>query len=83
MNQRSSLAIPEEGSMIPAMDEEKRSPANAEARRSGVSTRSVAIVDNRIDSRDLFVASREIIIGHGEDQYRLRLTSQNKLILTK
>jgi len=26
---------------------------------------------------------REIIIGHGEETYRLRLTSQNKLILTK
>jgi hemin uptake protein HemP len=26
---------------------------------------------------------REIIIAHGEDAYRLRLTSQSKLILTK
>ena len=38
---------------------------------------------NRIDSRELFAAEREIIIAHGEDNYRLRLTSQNKLILTK
>jgi hemin uptake protein HemP len=38
---------------------------------------------NRIDSRALFAAEREIIINHGEDSYRLRLTSQNKLILTK
>lgn len=38
---------------------------------------------NRINSRDLFAAEREIIIAHGEDKYRLRLTSQNKLILTK
>ena len=38
---------------------------------------------NRLDSRDLFAAEREIIIAHGEDTYRLRLTSQNKLILTK
>lgn len=38
---------------------------------------------NRLDSRDLFVTEREIIIAHGEDNYRLRLTSQNKLILTK
>ena len=28
-------------------------------------------------------AEREIIIAHGDDAYRLRLTSQNKLILTK
>ena len=38
---------------------------------------------NRIESRELFAVEREIIIAHGEDTYRLRLTSQNKLILTK
>ncbi|MGN1285192.1 MAG: hemin uptake protein HemP [Bradyrhizobium sp.] len=38
---------------------------------------------NRLDSRELFAAEREIIIVHGEEHYRLRLTSQNKLILTK
>jgi hemin uptake protein HemP len=38
---------------------------------------------NRVDSRELFATEREIIIAHGEDNYRLRLTSQNKLILTK
>ena len=46
-------------------------------------TRSVTVNGNRIDSRDLFAVEREIIIAHGEDSYRLRLTSQNKLILTK
>lgn len=45
--------------------------------------RSVAVVGHRIESRDLFVATREIIILHGADAYRLRLTAQNKLILTK
>lgn len=38
---------------------------------------------HRIESRDLFVDTREITIGHGGDVYRLRLTAQNKLILTK
>lgn len=38
---------------------------------------------NRIDSRELFAIEREIIIVHGEETYRMRLTSQNKLILTK
>jgi hemin uptake protein HemP len=38
---------------------------------------------NRIDSRELFAMDREIIIVHGEETYRMRLTSQNKLILTK
>nr|WP_315838903.1 hemin uptake protein HemP [Bradyrhizobium prioritasuperba] len=45
--------------------------------------RQIALTANRIDARDLFVATREITIAHGEETYRLRLTSQNKLILTK
>lgn len=54
---------------------------------SGINTatsdRSVAVHDNRIASRDLFVATKEILIQHGDETYRLRLTGQNKLILTK
>ncbi|WP_247322332.1 hemin uptake protein HemP [Bradyrhizobium sp. 141] len=46
-------------------------------------TRTLTMRGSRIDSRELFAAEREIIIAHGEDLYRLRLTSQNKLILTK
>ncbi|WP_249133906.1 hemin uptake protein HemP [Bradyrhizobium japonicum] len=46
-------------------------------------TRTLTMRGSRIDSRELFAAEREIIIAHGEDAYRLRLTSQNKLILTK
>lgn len=45
--------------------------------------RNIAVIGDRIDSRDLFSGTREIIIGHGSDIYRLRLTAQNKLILTK
>ena len=45
--------------------------------------RSVVIANNRIDSQALFEGGREIVIGHGSDIYRLRLTAQNKLILTK
>jgi len=45
--------------------------------------RRIVMTDNRIDSRDLFSGGREIIITHGDGVYRLRLTSQNKLILTK
>ena len=48
-----------------------------------VGTRTIALTDNRIESQDLFAATREITIAHGADVYRLRLTSQNKLILTK
>ncbi|WP_035966440.1 hemin uptake protein HemP [Bradyrhizobium sp. YR681] len=46
-------------------------------------TRTLTVRGSRIDSRELFAQEREIIIAHGEDSYRLRLTSQNKLILTK
>ena len=51
--------------------------------RTALIERSIPLTDNRIQSRDLFVSSREIIIAHGEETYRLRLTAQNKLILTK
>ena len=50
---------------------------------TSAATRSLTVTGNRIDSRDLFSGDREIIIAHGEDTYRLWLTSQNKLILTK
>jgi hemin uptake protein HemP len=46
-------------------------------------TRSVVLTANRIDSRDLFGTTREITIGHAGEVYRLRLTAQNKLLLTK
>jgi hemin uptake protein HemP len=55
-----------------------RAPGNSTA-----PVRSIAVVDHRIESRDLFVATREITIGHAGEVYRLRLTAQNKLILTK
>ena len=45
--------------------------------------RQLAITENHIDSRELFTGTREIVIAHGVDTYRLRLTAQNKLILTK
>jgi hemin uptake protein HemP len=54
-----------------------------ESQSSGAHDRAIRIADNRIDSRELFAATREITIAHGADLYRLRLTAQNKLILTK
>ena len=45
--------------------------------------RTVPMVDARLDSRDLFVGVRVVTIAHGEHLYQLRLTNQNKLILTK
>lgn len=37
----------------------------------------------RLRSTDLLSGAREAIIEHGQEQYRLRLTSNGKLILTK
>ena len=37
----------------------------------------------RLRSSELLSGSREAIIEHGQDLYRLRLTSNGKLILTK
>jgi hemin uptake protein HemP len=36
-----------------------------------------------VRSEQLFGAAREIIIKHGDEEYRLRITRADKLILTK
>ncbi|PTQ90849.1 hemin uptake protein HemP [Agitococcus lubricus] len=36
-----------------------------------------------LDTQSLFVATKEIRIRHEGEEYRLRITSNNKLILTK
>ena len=36
-----------------------------------------------VDSRRLLGGSRELLIRHGAEEYRLRLTRNDKLILTK
>ena len=51
--------------------------------KSSAEGRKINVVSDRIDSRDLFINTREITIAHGSEVYRLRLTAQNKLILTK
>jgi hemin uptake protein HemP len=52
-----------------------------QARSAG--DRNVALAGNRLESRDLFIGTKEITIGHEGEVYRLRLTALNKLILTK
>jgi hemin uptake protein HemP len=62
-------------------DDEKRDSAGVQ--KPAERERRVTVVDNRLDSRDLFAGAREVIIVHGADAYHLRLTAQHKLILTK
>lgn len=54
------------------------SGAEGQGREYGVKARPA-----RFDSRALLQAAREIIIEHDGTDYRLRLTSNGKLILTK
>ncbi|MBA4208386.1 MAG: hemin uptake protein HemP [Parvibaculum sp.] len=51
--------------------------------RDRASGGSAAGATPSLDSVDLFRNGREVVIRHGEELYRLRLTSSNKLILIK
>ena len=64
-------------------DQRRDHPGGGPADVAATPARSIPMVAQRLDSRDLFVGTREIIIAHEGESYRLRLTSQNKLILTK
>jgi hemin uptake protein HemP len=46
-------------------------------------SRTITVVADRISSRELFASGRQITIEHGSELYSLRVTAQNKLILTK
>jgi hemin uptake protein HemP len=61
----------------------KQQAQKSRADAPGEAARAVPIRANRIDSSDLFIGTREVTIGHDGQIYRLRLTAQNKLILTK
>jgi hemin uptake protein HemP len=45
--------------------------------------RTVHVSKGRITSGELFGTTRQLVIVHGDDAYTLRITAQNKLILTK
>jgi hemin uptake protein HemP len=64
-------------------DDSKIEIMPSETADSSGDERRIRVIENRVDSRELFVSTREIMIAHGTDVYRLRLTAQNKLILTK
>jgi hemin uptake protein HemP len=67
---------------VTAKKSDDTSAARVEAAQTG-GDRNVALTGNRLESRDLFVGTKEITIGHEGEVYRLRLTALNKLILTK
>jgi hemin uptake protein HemP len=65
----------------PDNSEPRDESGSAESTSLGV--RMISVAGHKLDSRDLFIGTREVLIHHGGETYRLRLTSQNKLILTK
>ncbi len=44
---------------------------------------STPVARPRVHSADLFGSAHEVLIEHAGEEYRLRLTRQGKLILTK
>ena len=58
-------------SNVPAGDDTPQTELGADARHK------------RIDSSRLLAGSRELVIDHAGQEYRLRLTRNDKLILTK
>lgn len=45
--------------------------------------REVTLSNNKIESRELFLDMRELTIVHNNEEYKLRITGNSKLILTK
>jgi hemin uptake protein HemP len=68
---------------VTAGSDESDSAPGSGSSPPGSRPRMIPVTANKIDSRDLFIGTREVTIHHGAEIYRLRLTGQNKLILTK
>jgi hemin uptake protein HemP len=64
--------------MTDTRDSTTAGPAGASA-----ASQPLTFDGHNLDARELFAQRREIVIRHGSALYRLRLTAQNKLILTK
>lgn len=60
-------------------------PALAENPRQSSPSTSASVNSDprRLSSQELFMGTRELTILHNDQTYLLRLTKQNKLILTK
>lgn len=65
------------------MKPSKEASDNKPAALDAGAERLIPLRNHRLDSGDLFQGTKEITVAHGAETYRLRLTAQNKLILTK
>jgi len=64
----------------------EKNPAAGTRQRAGATLPEASAkvaVAKPLDAAMLFASGPEVVIVHGDDVYRLRLTRQNKLILTK
>lgn len=63
----------------------KKPPASIEPLDLALSTKQgiTPALRQRLHSAELFGTAREVVIDHAGEEYRLRLTRQGKLILTK
>jgi len=64
-------------------DKTEQSAGPGSSEPTPAEARTIPVASHSIESRDLFAGTREVRIHHGQEVYRLRLTSQNRLILTK
>lgn len=62
---------------------EMRRAAQTLLGRPETKSAAAAATTRTLSSGVLFAGSSEVIIAHGPELYRLRLTRQNRLILTK
>ena len=58
-------------------------PTSANALSAKASGPSGPAPARHVESQALFAGAQEVVIAHGGEQYRLRITRQGKLILTK
>jgi len=63
------------------MEKSSKSPPDAEAAAATVVSTAVAF--DAIDARSLMKGRKEALLLHNGEHYRLRITGNNKLILTK
>ncbi|WP_169567510.1 hemin uptake protein HemP [Sneathiella limimaris] len=56
---------------------------STEQQKSDPRVRQIPVVDNRIESEQIFQSCRQLSILHNGDEYKLQLTGNGKLILTK
>lgn len=54
-----------------------------EHKKADATMQVVPVTNHRITSKTLFNKTRELVIEHEGHEYKLRITANNKLILTK